>query len=192
MRTVPAPGKTLAARAALAGRAARTAAGPGRAGRARPPGPHRVVRAAAGAPLGRLQPVADYPAAARRRTAARESAGPARRWPAATAAHLQAIETAAKTYHDELRQQVAAQQPCRTDHRPHLGRDMEDQPAQAALAANLLCPHYVRIVCGTLDRLPQAFAELDRQAIKASTPLQRNNKDAQLRKRIRAWAATDE
>ena len=114
------------------------------------------------------------------------------RGPAATAAHLQAIETAAKTYHDELRQQVAAQQPCRTDHRPHLGRDMEDQPAQAALAANLLCPHYVRIVCGTLDRLPQAFAELDRQAIKASTPLQRNNKDAQLRKRIRAWAATDE
>ena len=43
---------------------------------------------------------------------------PAHRGPAATAAHLQAIETAAKTYHDELRQQVAAQQPCRTDHRP--------------------------------------------------------------------------
>ena len=174
---------------------------------------------------------------------------PAGRGPAATATHLQAIETAAKTYHDELRQQVAAQQPGRTDHRPqavvlayldryidglfghpvargpggevlavvertnnvaehffatakqqlrrrlgraHLGRDMEDQPAQAALAANLLCPHYVRIVCGTLDRLPQALAALDRQAIKASTPLQRNNKDAPLRKRIRAWAATDE
>ena len=111
---------------------------------------------------------------------------PAGRGPAATATHLQAIETAAKTYHDELRQQVAAQQPGRTDHRPqavertnnvaehffatakqqlrrrlgrvHLGRDMEDQPAQAALAANLLCPHYVRIVCGTLDRLPQALA----------------------------------
>ena len=173
---------------------------------------------------------------------------PAGRGPTATAARLQAIETAARTYHDQLRRQVGAQRPCRTDHRPeavalayldryidglfghpvargpdgqvlavvertnnvaehffasakqqlrrrlgraHLGRDMEDQPAQAALAANLLCPHYVQIACGTLDRLPQAFAELDRQAIKASTPLQRNNKDAPLRKRIRAWAATD-
>ena len=173
---------------------------------------------------------------------------PARRGPAATAARWQAIETAAKGYHDRLRQQVDAQRPCRTDHRPeavvlayldryidglfghpvargpdsrvlavvertnnvaehffaiakqklrrrlgraHLGRDMEDRPAQAALAANLLCPDYVRIVCGTLDRLPQAFAELDRQTIKAATPLQRNNKDAALRKRIRAWAAAD-
>ena len=34
--------------------------------------------------------------------------------------------------------------------RAHLGRDMQDQPGQAALAANLLCPDYVRIVCGTL------------------------------------------
>ena len=87
---------------------------------------------------------------------------------------------------------TAKQQLRRRLGRAHLGRDMEDQPAQAALAANLLCPHYVRIVCGTLDRLPQALAALDRQAIKASTPLQRNNKDAPLRKRIRAWAATDE
>ena len=76
--------------------------------------------------------------------------------------------------------------------RAHLGRDMEDQPAQAALAANLLCPDYVRIVCGTLDRLPQAFAGLDRNAIAATAPLQRNNKDAALRKRIRAWAADGE
>ena len=59
--------------------------------------------------------------------------------------------------------------------RAHLGRDLEDQPAQATLASNLLCPHYVQIVCGTLDRLPQAIAELDRQGIRASTPLQRNN-----------------
>ena len=73
----------------------------------------------------------------------------------------------------------------------HLGRDMEDQQARRALPANLLCPHYVQIVCGTLDRLPQAFAALDRHSIRASTPLQRNNKDAPLRKRIRAWAVTD-
>ena len=69
---------------------------------------------------------------------------------------------------------------------------MEDQPAQAALAANLLCPDYVRIMCGTLDRLPQAFAELDRKAITESTPLQRNNTDAALRKRIRARTADGE
>ena len=73
--------------------------------------------------------------------------------------------------------------------RAHLGRDMQDQPAQAALAANLLCPEYVRIVCGTLDRLPQAFAELDPQALAATTPLQRNNRDAKLRRLNQAWAA---
>ena len=73
--------------------------------------------------------------------------------------------------------------------RAHLGRDMEDQPAQAALAANLRDPEYVRIVCGSLDHLPQAFAALDREAVAATTPLQRNNKDAALRQRIRAWAA---
>ena len=70
--------------------------------------------------------------------------------------------------------------------RAHLGRDMQDQPAQAALAANLLCPDHVRIVCGTLDRLPQAFTELDPQALAATTPLQRNNRDAKLRRRNRA------
>ena len=73
--------------------------------------------------------------------------------------------------------------------RAHLGRDMQDQPAQAALAANLLCSEYVRIVCGALDRLPQAFAELDPQALAATTPLQRNNRDAKLHRRNRAWAA---
>ena len=86
---------------------------------------------------------------------------------------------------------IAKQKLRRRMGRAHLGRDMEDQPAQAALAANLLCPESVRIACGTLDRLPQAFAELDRQAIAAATPLQRNNKDAALRKRIRVWEAAD-
>ena len=59
--------------------------------------------------------------------------------------------------------------------RAHLGRDLEDQPAQVALAVNLQHPDYVRIVCGTLDQLPQAFAELDRQGVNGTTPLQRNN-----------------
>ena len=75
--------------------------------------------------------------------------------------------------------------------RAHLGRDMEDQPVQAALAANLRDAEYVRLVCGSLDRLPQAFAALDCEALAATTPLQRNNKDAALRQRIRAWAADD-
>ena len=73
--------------------------------------------------------------------------------------------------------------------RAHLGRERQDQPAQPALAANLLCPEYVRIVCGTLDRLPQAVAQPDPQAIAATTPLQRNNRDAKRRRRKRAWAA---
>ena len=75
--------------------------------------------------------------------------------------------------------------------RAHLGRDMEDQPAQVALAANLRHPDYVRIVCGTLEALPRAFAELDRQGITATAPLQRNNRDAALRQRNRAWADDD-
>ena len=47
--------------------------------------------------------------------------------------------------------------------RAYLGRDLEDHPAQAALTANLRHPDYVHILCGTLDRLPQAFAQLDGQ-----------------------------
>ncbi len=73
--------------------------------------------------------------------------------------------------------------------RAHLGRDMEDQPAQTALAANLRHPDYVQILCGTLDQLPQAFAGLDRQESTGPTRLQRTNRNAELRQRNRAWAA---
>ena len=48
--------------------------------------------------------------------------------------------------------------------RAHLGRDLEDQPAQAALVANLQHPEYTRVVCGSLDNLAMAFAQLDEQA----------------------------
>ena len=54
--------------------------------------------------------------------------------------------------------------------RAHLGRDLEDQPAQVALTANLRHPDYVHIVCGTLDRLPQAFAQLDGQPCVGPAP----------------------
>ena len=71
--------------------------------------------------------------------------------------------------------------------RAHLGRDMEDQPAQAAFVANLRDPDYVRIVCGSLDQLPQAFAALERPLASNPPRLQRSNRDASLRRRNRAW-----
>ena len=39
--------------------------------------------------------------------------------------------------------------------RAHLGRDMEDQPAQTALAANLRHPDYVHILCGHWTNCPK-------------------------------------
>jgi hypothetical protein len=62
--------------------------------------------------------------------------------------------------------------------RANLGRDLEDQPAQAALAANLRHPQYVRVLCGSLDQLPIAFTELDEQALAQTTPLSRSNRDS--------------
>ena len=72
--------------------------------------------------------------------------------------------------------------------RAHLGRDLEGQPAQVALTANLRHPDYVRILCGTLDKLPQAFAQLDGQPCTGPSRLDRKNRDAELRRRNRAWA----
>jgi hypothetical protein len=69
--------------------------------------------------------------------------------------------------------------------RAHLGRDLEDQPAQAALTANLQHPEYVRVLCGSLDNLHTAFAELDEQALERTTPLSRNNRDSVLLRRVR-------
>jgi hypothetical protein len=42
-----------------------------------------------------------------------------------------------------------------------LSNDFEHLQPEAALARNLLCADYVEILCGSLERLPQAFAELD-------------------------------
>ncbi len=70
--------------------------------------------------------------------------------------------------------------------RANLGCDLEDQPAQAALAANLRHPDYVRVLCGNLDQLPMAFAELDELGLAQATPLTRSNRDTKLQKLIRA------
>jgi len=69
--------------------------------------------------------------------------------------------------------------------RANLGRDLEDQPAQAALAANLRHPDYVRVLCGSLDNLPAAFAGLDEQALAQTSPLVRSHRDSKLQKCIR-------
>jgi len=45
--------------------------------------------------------------------------------------------------------------------RKNLTQDFEVLPPAAALAVNLRDPDYLRIVCGSMDRLAQAFAELD-------------------------------
>jgi len=54
--------------------------------------------------------------------------------------------------HDERR---------RSGHK-NLGHDLELMPAEAVLVRNLERDDYVAIACGSLDRLPDAFAELDR------------------------------
>jgi len=45
----------------------------------------------------------------------------------------------------------------------NLGYVLEHLPAEATLVRNLVRDDYVTTVCGALDDLPQAFAELDRQ-----------------------------
>lgn len=67
----------------------------------------------------------------------------------------------------------------------HLGRDLEDQPAQAFLAANLRHDDYVRVLCGSLENLASAFADLDHKALAEATPLARDNRDSDLRRRVR-------
>ncbi|MDH3639886.1 MAG: hypothetical protein OES09_15700 [Gammaproteobacteria bacterium] len=76
--------------------------------------------------------------------------------------------------------------------RAHLGRDLEDQPAQAALVANLQHPEYVRVVCGSLDNLITAFVKLDVEAFERTTPLLRNNRDSALFRRVRVLVKNED
>jgi hypothetical protein len=75
--------------------------------------------------------------------------------------------------------------------RANLGRDLEDQPAQAVLVSNLNHPDYVEIMCGSLENLPTAFAELGRRKVKKESTLQRSNKDTELMKYICAMIADE-
>jgi len=73
--------------------------------------------------------------------------------------------------------------------RAQLGRDLEDQPAQAALAENLNHADYVRVLCGSLEHLHEAFAALDHNGPDADTPLSRGNRNSALHRRIKALLA---
>lgn len=75
--------------------------------------------------------------------------------------------------------------------RANLGRDLEDQPAQAVLVSNLNHPDYVKITCGSLENLPAAFAKLGRGKVKNESTLQRSNKDTELMKYIAAMIADE-
>lgn len=44
-----------------------------------------------------------------------------------------------------------------------LTQDLEHLPAEALLVSNLKREDYVRLVCGSLDRLPEAFAQMDQE-----------------------------
>ena len=47
--------------------------------------------------------------------------------------------------------------------RKNLGQDLEHLHAEAALVRNLEHNDYMRIVCGSIDRLPATFAEMDKR-----------------------------
>ena len=58
--------------------------------------------------------------------------------------------------------------------RKTLSDDFEHLPPEAALARNLLCADYVEILCGSIEQLPKAFAQLDadrrRQSLATEPP----------------------
>jgi len=69
--------------------------------------------------------------------------------------------------------------------RAHLGRDLELQPAQVALVANLRSPSYVRVLCGSLDHLPAAMAALEAQAPTKLAPALRDHRHSALQDHVR-------
>ena len=59
-----------------------------------------------------------------------------------------------------------------------LTQDFEQLPPAAALARNLLHPDYVEVLCGSLDRLPTAFAQLDAADRRRSIVVRSGSPDA--------------
>lgn len=69
--------------------------------------------------------------------------------------------------------------------RAHLARDLQQQPAQAAFVANLRHSSYVRVLCGSLDNLAQAFAQLDSANLADTGALVRDHRHHDLQRRIK-------
>lgn len=69
--------------------------------------------------------------------------------------------------------------------RAHLCQDLEQQPAQAVLVANLRHADYVQTLCGSLDNLPAAMAELDMQSHVVLNRPERQQRDKGLQQRVR-------
>lgn len=69
--------------------------------------------------------------------------------------------------------------------RAHLSQDLEQQPAQAVLVANLRHTDYLQALCGTLEQLPAALAALGMQSTVVSGPPVREQRDKGLRQRVR-------
>jgi hypothetical protein len=65
--------------------------------------------------------------------------------------------------------------------RGQLSRDLAKQPAQVSLASNLNYPEYVRLLSGSLEDLPAAFARLDQQLPAKMQPPIRDTRDSQLK-----------
>ncbi|MBC8423706.1 hypothetical protein H8E07_06245 [bacterium] len=68
--------------------------------------------------------------------------------------------------------------------RANLGRDLQQQPAQAMLARNLRDARYVQILCGSLENLPAAFADL-RHAEVENGVLTRDHRDSPMDRAVR-------
>ena len=73
--------------------------------------------------------------------------------------------------------------------RAHLARDLEQQPPQAALVDNLRSPQYVRIVCGSFENLPTAFARLDLAPVPATASLRPEHPNGRLQRFVRQLLA---
>jgi hypothetical protein len=69
--------------------------------------------------------------------------------------------------------------------RGQLGRDLDDQPAQVALVANLRDPEYVHHLVGCVEKLPEAFADLDNVMLAQQPSLNRNSRNSQLQRLLR-------
>jgi hypothetical protein len=69
--------------------------------------------------------------------------------------------------------------------RAHLGQDLEQQPAQAVLVANLRHADYVQALCGSLDNLTAAMAELDMQPHVVLNQPERQQRDKGLQQHVR-------